>query len=281
VESGLDIPNANTLIVHRADMFGLAQLYQLRGRVGRSKPRAYAYFTTPNNQRLTEGAEKRLKVLQSLDTLGAGFSLASHDLDIRGAGNLLGEEQSGHIREVGFELYQSMLEEAVAALKGGVNGEAQDQWSPQISIGTAVLIPETYVADLQLRLGLYRRLSMLEHRTDIDAFAAEMVDRFGELPDEVKHLLDVVEIKGLAKQGGLQQVDAGPKGAVVTFRKNQFANPEGLVNFMARSKGVVRLQPDHKLVYKADWDLPDARLRGVRWLVRELADLAAQAKKAA
>ncbi|HEX5957615.1 MAG TPA: transcription-repair coupling factor, partial [Hyphomicrobiaceae bacterium] len=145
VESGLDVPNANTLIVHRADMFGLAGLYQLRGRVGRSKTRAYAYFTTPEGKKLTEGAEKRLKVLQSLDTLGAGFSLASHDLDIRGAGNLLGDEQSGHIREVGFELYQSMLEEAVAALKGGDMGEVQDQWSPQISLGTPVLIPDTYV----------------------------------------------------------------------------------------------------------------------------------------
>jgi transcription-repair coupling factor (superfamily II helicase) len=268
------------LIVHRADMFGLAQLYQLRGRVGRSKARAYAYFTTPSNQRLTEGAEKRLKVLQSLDTLGAGFSLASHDLDIRGAGNLLGEEQSGHIREVGFELYQSMLEEAVATLKGGGMEEAQDQWSPQISLGTSVLIPDTYVADLQLRLGLYRRLSMLEQRADIDAFAAELVDRFGEYPQEVKHLLDVVEIKGLAKQAGLQQLDAGPKGAVITFRKNQFANPEGLVGFMAKSKGGVRLQPDHKLVYKADWATPEARLQGVRWLVRELAGIAL-AKKAA
>jgi transcription-repair coupling factor (superfamily II helicase) len=281
VESGLDIPNANTLVVHRADMFGLAQLYQLRGRVGRSKARAYAYFTTPSNQRLTEGAEKRLKVLQSLDTLGAGFSLASHDLDIRGGGNLLGEEQSGHIREVGFELYQSMLEEAVAALKGGDIGEAQDQWSPQISLGTSVLIPEAYVADLQLRLGLYRRLSTLEQRPDIDAFAAELVDRFGELPEEVRHLLDVVEIKGLAKQAGLQQLDAGPKGAVITFRKNQFANPEGLVAFMARSKGGVRLQTDHKLVYKADWATPEARLQGVRWLVRELAEVAAAARKAA
>ena len=204
VESGLDIPNANTLIVHRSDMFGLAQLYQLRGRVGRSKTRAYAYFTMPNGEKLTAGAEKRLKVLQSLDTLGAGFSLASHDLDIRGAGNLLGEEQSGHIREVGFELYQSMLEEAVASLRnGGDLGEAQEQWSPQISLGTSVLIPESYVADLQLRLGLYRRLSMLEKRSDIDAFAAELVDRFGELPEEVKHLLDVVEIKGLARQAGV------------------------------------------------------------------------------
>ena len=251
VESGLDIPNANTLIVHRADMFGLAQLYQLRGRVGRSKTRAYAYFTTPTNQRLTEGAEKRLKVLQSLDTLGAGFSLASHDLDIRGAGNLLGEEQSGHIREVGFELYQSMLEEAVAALKGGDIGEAQDQWSPQISLGTSVLIPESYVADLQLRLGLYRRLSTLEKRSDIDGFAAELVDRFGELPDEVKHLLDVVEIKGLAKQAGLQQLDAGPKGAVITFRKNQFANPEGPRRLHGPLEG-----------RRAPADRPQARLQG-------------------
>jgi transcription-repair coupling factor (superfamily II helicase) len=281
VESGLDIPNANTLIVHRADMFGLAQLYQLRGRVGRSKVRAYAYFTTPSGQKLTEGAEKRLKVLQSLDTLGAGFSLASHDLDIRGAGNLLGEEQSGHIQEVGFELYQSMLEEAVASLKGGQAGETEEQWSPQITLGTSVLIPESYVGDLQLRLGLYRRLSMLDRREDIDAFAGELADRFGDLPQEVQHLLDVVEIKGLARRAGLQQVDAGPKGAVIAFRKNQFANPQGLVAFMAGAEGRVRLQPDHKLVYKADWEKPDARLKGVRALVRQLADTAAQGKQAA
>ncbi|KAB2912285.1 MAG: transcription-repair coupling factor [Hyphomicrobiaceae bacterium] len=281
VESGLDIPNANTLIVHRADIFGLAQLYQLRGRVGRSKTRAYAYFTTPNQGKLSVGAEKRLKVLQSLDTLGAGFSLASHDLDIRGGGNLLGEEQSGHIREVGFELYQSMLEEAVAALKGGDLGEGRDQWSPQISLGTAVLIPESYVGDLQLRLGLYRRLSALEKRSDIDTFAAELVDRFGELPQEVVHLLDIVEIKGLARQAGLQQVDAGPKGAVIGFRRNQFANPEGLIALMQKSRGGVKLQPDHKLVFKADWDLPDKRLAGVRALVLQLAEIAAQGRKAA
>ncbi len=281
VESGLDIPNANTLIVHRADMFGLAQLYQLRGRVGRSKTRAYAYFTTPANQRLTEGAEKRLKVLQSLDTLGAGFSLASHDMDIRGAGNLLGEEQSGHIQEVGFELYQSMLEEAVAALKGGDVAEREEQWSPQISLGTAVLIPESYVPDLQLRLGLYRRLSTLELRADIDAFGAELVDRFGELPDAVKHLFDVMEIKGLARQAGLSHVDAGPKGAVIAFRRNQFANPEGLVLFMQNSRGGVRMQPDHKLVFKAQWPQASDRLRGVRTLVRQLADIAGAARKAA
>lgn len=280
VESGLDVPNANTLIVHRADMFGLAQLYQLRGRVGRSKTRAYAYITTPPNQKLTEGAEKRLKVLQSLDTLGAGFSLASHDLDIRGAGNLLGEEQSGHIREVGFELYQSMLEEAVAAMKGG-DLEASDKWSPEIQLGTSIMIPESYVADLQLRLGLYRRLSTLEKRGDIDAFAAELVDRFGEMPPEVTHLLDVMEIKGLCRAAGIAKVDAGPKGGVITLYKNVFANPEGLIGLVQNSRGALKVQPDQRLVFRADWDLPEARLKGVRSIIQKFADLAEQAKKAA
>ena len=277
VESGLDIPNANTLIVHRADMFGLAQLYQLRGRVGRSKTRAYAYFTTPVGQRLTEGAEKRLKVLQSLDTLGAGFSLASHDLDIRGAGNLLGDEQSGHIKEVGFELYQSMLEETIAALKGGDLGETADQWSPQIQLGTPVLLPEAYVADLNVRLGLYRRLSTLAKRADIDAFGAELVDRFGPLPAEVEHLLDVVEIKALCRVANVAQLDAGTKGCSIVFRKGQFPNPQGLVKFIAASKGALKVAPpDSKLVYKADFENAGVRLKGVRILVGELARLAGE-----
>jgi transcription-repair coupling factor (superfamily II helicase) len=274
VESGLDVPNANTLIVHRADMFGLAQLYQLRGRVGRSKTRAYAYFTVPAGQKLTEGAEKRLKVLHSLDTLGAGFSLASHDLDIRGAGNLLGEEQSGHIREVGFELYQAMLEEAVATLRGGEAGEAREHWSPQISLGTAVLIPESYIGDLQVRLGLYRRLARLEARPEIDGFAAELADRFGELPEEVRHLLDVMEIKGLCRQAGIAQIDAGPKGAVLGFRKGVFANAPALVALIERSRGLFKVQPDQRLVFRAEWELPADRLKGVRTLVQQLAELA-------
>ncbi|MGQ0456353.1 MAG: transcription-repair coupling factor [Hyphomicrobium sp.] len=280
VESGLDVPNANTLIVHRADMFGLAQLYQLRGRVGRSKTRAYAYLTTPPGQKLTDGAEKRLKVLHSLDTLGAGFSLASHDLDIRGGGNLLGEEQSGHIREVGFELYQAMLEEAVAAMKGG-DLEAADKWSPEIQLGTSIMIPESYVSDLQLRLGLYRRLSSLEKRADIDAFAAELVDRFGEAPEEVRHLLDVMEIKGLCRTAGVAKVDAGPKGAVIALYKSAFANPEGLIAFVQASRGALKVQPDQRLVWRAEWDLPEARLKGVRALMQRFADIALQARKAA
>jgi transcription-repair coupling factor (superfamily II helicase) len=280
VESGLDIPSANTLIVYRADRFGLAQLYQLRGRVGRSKIRAYAYFTIPADARITPAAAKRLKVLQSLDTLGAGFILASHDLDIRGAGNLLGEEQSGHIREVGFELYQSMLEEAVAALKGG-EGVIEDQWSPRINLGTSVLIPEDYVLDLQVRLGLYRRLSGVETAEAIEAFAAELIDRFGPLPEEVRHLLDVVEIKALCRQAGIEQIDAGPKGAVIAFRNNTFANPDGLIDFIGKAGKQVKLQPDHKLIFYGNWPDPDDRLNGTRDLLKRLAKIAGAVKEAA
>ncbi len=280
VESGLDIPSANTLIVYRADMFGLAQLYQLRGRVGRSKVRAYAYFTIRADARLTPAAAKRLEVLQSLDTLGAGFILASHDLDHRGAGNLLGEEQSGHIREVGFELYQSMLEEAVATLKGG-DGDVEDQWSPRINLGTSVLIPEDYVLDLQVRLGLYRRLAAVESAEAIEGFAAELIDRFGPLPEEVHHLLNVVEIKGLCRQAGIEQIDAGPKGAVIAFRNNNFANPDGLIRFISVAGKKVKLQPDHKLIYYHNWPIPEDRLAGTRDLLKRLAAIADPGKQAA
>ena len=238
IESGLDIPTANTLIVHRADMFGLAQLYQLRGRVGRSKLRAYALFTLPEKKKITAQAERRLKVLQSLDTLGAGFQLASHDLDIRGAGNLLGDEQSGHIKEVGFELYQQMLEEAVMSLKAGIAEPVADRWSPQITIGTPVLIPEDYVADLSVRLALYRRLADIEDEQDIEAFGAELVDRFGPLPEEVEHLLKIVAIKALCRRANVEKIETGPKGAVLQFRDNTFANPEGLIAFISKQGAV-------------------------------------------
>ena len=233
VESGLDVPTANTLIVHRADIFGLAQLYQLRGRVGRSKQRAYALLTTPPNRQLTSSSERRLKVLQSLDTLGAGFTLASHDLDIRGAGNLLGEEQHGNIREVGYELYQSMLEEEVATMRGTLTAESENStWSPQINIGTSVLIPESYVADLQVRLGLYRRLADFTDQAEIDAYGAELHDRFGKPPVEVQHLLDIVSIKVLCKTANVQSVDAGPKGATIDFRNGVFPQPAKLVSWI-------------------------------------------------
>jgi transcription-repair coupling factor (superfamily II helicase) len=273
VESGLDIPTANTMIVHRADMFGLAQLYQLRGRVGRSKVRAYALFTLPAKKKLTDTADRRLKVLQSLDTLGAGFQLASHDLDIRGAGNLLGEEQSGHIKEVGFELYQQMLEEAVAEVKD--SGEAADTgWSPQIAVGTAVMIPEGYVPDLQLRLALYRRLGDLETPEEIDAFGAELIDRFGPLPDEVKHLLKIVFIKALCRKANVEKLDAGPKGVVIQFRKKEFSNPAGLVKFIAEQGSLARIRPDQSVVFVRDWPNAEKRLAGSAVVMTQLARLA-------
>jgi transcription-repair coupling factor (superfamily II helicase) len=275
IESGLDIPTANTLIVNRADMFGLAQLYQLRGRVGRAKQRAYALLTTPPNRTLTPAAEKRLKVLQSLDSLGAGFTLASHDLDIRGAGNLLGEEQSGHIKEVGFELYQTMLEEAVAQLKTGEDtAEAAGTWSPLINIGTSVLIPENYVPDLQVRLGLYRRLADLTEETDLDAFGAELHDRFGRLPEEVNHLLAVVSIKLLCRRANVASLDAGPKGALISFRDGKFANPAALVEWITGQGTLAKLRPDMKLVIIRTWNTPEERLRGSRQLMMQLVKLA-------
>ena len=191
VESGLDIPSANTIIIHRADRFGLAQLYQLRGRVGRAKLRAYAYLTTPADTALSEVAEKRLKVLGDLDSLGAGFQLASHDLDIRGAGNLLGDEQSGHIREVGFELYQSMLEDAILAAKAGDMGlEREAGPSPQITVDAPIMIPEDYVPDLAVRMALYRRLNDAKGKAEIESLAAEMIDRFGPLPEPAANLVN-------------------------------------------------------------------------------------------
>jgi transcription-repair coupling factor (superfamily II helicase) len=286
IESGLDIPTANTLIVHRADRFGLAQLYQLRGRVGRAKLRAYALLTLPIQKPITPQAERRLKVLQSLDTLGAGFQLASHDLDIRGAGNLLGEEQSGHIKEVGFELYQQMLEEAVISLKAGITAPVADRWSPQITIGAALLIPENYVADLSVRLALYRRLAEIEDDRDIDGFAAELVDRFGKLPQEVEHLLQVVAIKALSRRANVEKVEAGPKGIVLSFRDNIFANPEGLIAFIREQGSGVRMRADPKnskgqqLVFFEEWPRPEDRLKGTAAVLRRLASIAEQAKAA-
>jgi len=278
VESGLDIPTANTMIVHRADMFGLSQLYQLRGRIGRAKQRAYAYLTTPPDRKLNDTATRRLEVLQSLDQLGAGFSVASHDMDIRGAGNLLGEEQSGHVREVGIELYQEMLEDAVAQLRLGEDAkEIADQWSPAINIGAAVLIPETYVADLNVRMSLYRRLAAIESREDIDRFAAELIDRFGPLPEEVKQLLEIVAIKQLCRVALVEKIDAGPKGGTIAFRGNQFPNPMALVALINEHSGTMKVRPDQKVVVSRDWPSPESRLDGVKNLIGQLANLAAKA----
>ncbi len=291
VESGLDIPSANTIIIHRADRFGLAQLYQLRGRVGRAKLRAYAYLTHETGVALSEIAQKRLKVLGDLDTLGAGFQLASHDLDIRGAGNLLGDEQSGHIREVGFELYQAMLEEAILAAKAGEMGlaPARDKVSPQITVDAPIMIPEEYVPDLAVRMALYRRLNQAEGQNDIESMAAEMIDRFGDLPQPTKNLIRLIEIKHQAIGANIAKIDVGARGTLVTFHNDDFPDPLGLIAYVERlndgGKDTAKLRPDMKLVINRAWSDPQSRLNGLFQLTKGLSGIvkkaAAKTKKAA
>lgn len=275
IESGIDIASANTMIVNRADRFGLAQLYQLRGRVGRSKTRAYAYLVTPPERQMTDTAEKRLKVLSDLDSLGAGFQLASHDLDIRGAGNLLGDEQSGHIKEVGYELYQSMLEEAIMDAKaGGLASDRPRDFSPQITVDAPILIPDDYVPDLDLRMGLYRRLNDLDEAQEIEAFAAEMIDRFGPLPDATENLIRVIEIKLNARKACIAKMDVGPRGVLVAFHDDKPPNVQGLIAYVDRLNGVAKLRPDSKLVLQRAWPDAKARLHGALQLSKGLAKAA-------
>ncbi len=280
VESGLDIPSANTIIIHRADRFGLAQLYQLRGRVGRSKLRAYAYLTTPADTQLSEVAEKRLKVLGDLDSLGAGFQLASHDLDIRGAGNLLGDEQSGHIREVGFELYQSMLEDAILAAKAGDMGLAKERHSlsPQITVDAPIMIPEDYVPDLAVRMALYRRLNDAEDTREIEALSAEMIDRFGPLPAPTANLVRLIQIKRQAIEANIAKIDVGAKGTLVSFHEDKFPDPAGLIAYAERLQGTVKLRPDSKIAVTRAWGSAEARLNGLFQLTKGLSGIARKAK---
>jgi transcription-repair coupling factor (superfamily II helicase) len=281
VESGLDMPAVNTLLIYRADMFGLGQLYQLRGRVGRGKQRGYAYLTWPPAHRLSAAAEKRLTVMQTLDTLGAGFTLASHDLDIRGAGNLLGDEQSGHIREVGIELYQQMLEDAVADMRAERGRRRNDDrdWTPNINLGLPVLIPEEYVRDLPVRLGLYRRIGALESDAESEAMSAELIDRFGKLPDEVENLLQVVSLKRACRASGVEKLEAGPRGMVLQFRGNAFGNPAGLVAWLGTRKGEIKLRPDHKLAVVRDMNVKE-RVKTAQEVLGNLVRVAGQARAA-
>jgi transcription-repair coupling factor (superfamily II helicase) len=277
VESGLDIPSANTLIIHRADRFGLAQLYQLRGRVGRAKTRAYAYLTTRTSRTVTEGADKRLQVLANLDTLGAGFQLASHDLDIRGAGNLLGDEQSGHIKEVGFELYQSMLEDAILEAKADEAGlrHKADDFSPQITVDAPIMISEDYVPDLDLRMGLYRRINEIDAVEDLEPFAAELIDRFGTMPEATENLLKVIEVKLNCRKAQVVKLDVGPKGALVHFHNDTFPDLEGLIAYVQRLKGTAKLRPDSKLVITRNWPDAPSRINGAQQLSKGLARILA------
>ena len=277
VESGIDIPSANTMIIHRADMFGLSQLYQLRGRVGRGRQRAYAYLTSDPQRLLSPQARRRLEVMQTLDTLGAGFTLASYDMDIRGAGNLLGDEQSGHVREVGVELYQEMLRQAVDAAKSGRGGDADEDskpgWTPQINLGLEIRLPESYVPDLTVRLSLYRRIADLADAQATDVLVAELVDRFGGLPDPVKNLFSVIALKQLCRLANVEKIDAGPKGLSLSFRDNHFARPDALIGWIAGQAGRVQLRADHRLVVATPLPKPEMQPEACKTVLQDLVAL--------
>ncbi len=279
IESGIDLPNVNTMIIYRADMFGLAQLYQLRGRIGRSKLRGYCYFTIPHQKKLTPIAEKRLNILQALNQLGAGFSLANHDLDIRGAGNILGIEQSGHIKDVGIALYHHLLEEEITRLKSLAANVSSSQnlqdadWSVQITTGVPIIIPENYVADLGVRLGLYKRIGNLKTAEEISDMREELIDRFGEIPEEVENLLRTVEIKQLCRLANIERIDAGARGILIAFHNNIFKNVDKLMQFITNQLGAVRIRPDQKLFVEHDLADYQRRLEVIKNYVKKLYEL--------
>ncbi|MCQ2965225.1 MAG: transcription-repair coupling factor [Alphaproteobacteria bacterium] len=281
IESGLDIPNVNTIIIHKSNMFGLSQLYQLRGRVGRGKNRGYAYLTIPSNQTINDVAMKRLNFMQKMDTLGAGFNLASYDLDIRGAGNLLGEEQSGHIKEVGIELYQKMLEDAINVIKN-CNKEAEisdNYWSPQISTGVSVLIPENYIPDLGIRMGIYKRLADIQDVSEINNLKFEMENRFGKIPKEFENLIEVIIIKIECKKINIEKIEAGTNGALITFHNNLFANPAGLIKFITLNNKKISVRSDQKILCLQKWDEPEKQLRGIQQIVSILSKISSEKSK--
>ncbi len=278
IESGIDMPNVNTMIIYRADMFGLAQLYQLRGRIGRSKLRGYCYFTVPHQKMLTPVAEKRLNILQALNQLGAGFSLANHDLDIRGAGNILGIEQSGHIKDVGIALYHHLLEEEITRLKAGANDkestiETNSDWSVQITTGVPIIIPENYVADLGVRLGLYKRIGNLKTTEELSDMREELTDRFGKVPEEVENLLKTVAIKQICQLAGIERVDAGARGVLISFHNNTFKNVDGLMKFIGSQMGIVKIRPDQKLFIEKNLASYETRLDVIKKYATKLYEL--------
>jgi transcription-repair coupling factor (superfamily II helicase) len=276
VESGLDIADANTIFIDNADRFGLAQLYQLRGRVGRGKIRAYAYLLTKPDKLLSKTAIKRLEVMQTLDTLGAGFTVASHDMDIRGFGNLVGEEQSGHIKEVGVELYQKMLQEAVenlVATRENQEIKLEQSYAVQINIGLSVLIPKDYIEELPLRMALYQRIANFTTDEEIENIKIEMIDRFGSLPNEVKNLLAVIELKQLCKKLNINKLDAGPKAVVVGFHNNKLINQDKLLPHIMSQANKYKIRPDQKLVINIATEDAGKRFNMIKKHIMELCQL--------
>ncbi len=256
IESGIDISEANTMIIYRAEMFGLSQLYQLRGRVGRGKVRAYAYLML-SPKKLSAESQKKLEVMQNLDSLGVGFSIASHDMDIRGSGNLLGDEQSGHVRETGVELYQQMLLETIEDLKNNPESPTTtddlrlttDDYSVQLKLGISLLIPEAYMPDLSLRMNFYKKIARIESTEDQEILITEMTDRFGKIPEEILNLIEVARLKFACKKVGIEKLEVASDGILISFKDNKFTAPEDLMQLIFSSKNQIKLSAGQKVFF--------------------------------
>ncbi len=272
VESGIDVPTANTIIINRADRFGLAQLHQLRGRVGRSHHRAYAYLVTPPRAALTADAVKRLEAIESMEDLGAGFTLATHDLEIRGAGELLGEEQSGQMHEIGFSMYVELLERAVKALKAGKEPELEQplHHGPEVDLHEAALLPDDYLPDVHMRLVLYKRIASAPDDTALDELQVEMIDRFGLLPDATKKLVAITRLKIRAMPLGVERIDAGPTGGRLVFEAGTAVEPLSLVKLVQSDPETFRLEGQNQLRFKGNYPDFDKRCRGVERILSRL-----------
>jgi transcription-repair coupling factor (superfamily II helicase) len=273
IESGIDVPTANTILIDRADRFGLAQLHQLRGRVGRSHHRAFAYLMAPPKAALTPDAAKRLEAIESLEDLGAGFTLATHDLEIRGAGELLGEEQSGQIQEVGFSLYMELLERAVEALRSGREPELERplHTGPEIDLHLPALLPEDYVPDVHLRLRLYKRIASVPDAERLADLHTEMVDRFGPLPPPAESLFRVTALKLRAAPLGITRLEVGPTAGLVQFAEDHKVDPAKVIALVQGQPDRYRLEGSHRLRFRKESDDGAARFRTAERLVARFA----------
>ena len=282
IETGIDVPSANTIVISRADKFGLAQLHQLRGRVGRSHHQAYAYLLVPEMQSLTKQAQQRLEAIQQMQELGSGFYLAMHDLEIRGAGEVLGESQSGNMMEIGFQLYSDMLAEAVKALRAGKEPDllAPMQATTEINLHAPALLPADYCGDVHLRLSFYKKLATAQSGEQIDRLLEEIVDRFGKLPPPAQTLIDVHRLRVLSQPYGVQKVDAAPGVTAISFRPNPPVDPMAIVQLIQKNRHI-KLAGNDKL--RIERELPEVRDRAqlVRDILRSLGQPVAQSAAAA
>jgi transcription-repair coupling factor (superfamily II helicase) len=272
IETGIDIPSANTILIERADKFGLAQLHQLRGRVGRSHHQAYAYLMTPQDKKLTADAIKRLEAISAADHLGSGFTLATNDLEIRGAGELLGEEQSGHIQAIGFTLYLEMLDRAVNAIRNGSKPDlnaALDQ-GIEVNMHLPALIPDDYLPDVNMRLTLYKRLSNCQTKQQLHELQVEMIDRFGLLPEPVKTLFRLTELRQLGEQLGLKKIEAGPNGGRLQFTDRTVVEPMTIVQMVQSDPAIFRLQNNDQLSFTRAMDTAEERFAQVNEILLKL-----------